>query len=300
MSVARSRPWSPPRSAFAGFRFPRGDHGGGALVPALRTVLPRRRRAARRTQHRGRSRHGPYGCCSSSRRYWPTPPVRPPTSTAKSSTCCSRLAGTPHPLAGSSPGETPQRPAGSSPERCACRSDAERGGDRRRCGRRLRENILGVDTHQDTHVASVITILGVLVATAAFPSTAAGCRQLLGWARNFGVVHRAGVEGSGSYGAALARSLRRQHIAVIEVNRPDRAARRRHGNSDTLDATAAAHAVLSARATSTATTGDAPVEMLRIFRLPGPPRSRPAPRRSTNSRPSSSAPTRPCTTPGAG
>jgi transposase len=75
------------------------------------------------------------------------------------------------------------------------------------------------------------------------------------------------VEGTGSYGAALARYLRRQHIAVIEVNRPDRAARRRHGNSDTVDATAAAHALLSARATSTATTGDAPVQMLRIFRL---------------------------------
>src|SRR4051795_6455644 len=77
---------------------------------------------------------------------------------------------------------------------------------------------------------------------------------------------RGRVEGTGSYGAALARYLRRQHIAVIEVNRPDRVARRHHGKSDTVDATAAAHAVLSTRATSTAKTGDAPVQMLRIFR----------------------------------
>jgi Transposase len=129
------------------------------------------------------------------------------------------------------------------------------------------EIILGVDTHRDNHVASVITILGVLVATATFPTTTAGYRELLGWARSFGVLCRAGVEGTGSYGAALARHLRRQHIAVIEVNRPDRAARRRHGKSDTVDATAAAHAVLSARATGTAKTGDGPVEMLRLFHL---------------------------------
>jgi transposase len=127
--------------------------------------------------------------------------------------------------------------------------------------------ILGVDTHKDTHVASVITMLGVLKATAAFPTTTAGYRDLLGWARSLGVVHRAGVEGTGSYGAALTRYLRRHDITVVEVNRPDRAARRRHGKSDTVDATAAAHAVLSARATGTAKTGDGPVEMLRMFRL---------------------------------
>src|SRR3954454_3798898 len=78
---------------------------------------------------------------------------------------------------------------------------------------------------------------------------------------------RGRVEGTGSYGAALARYLRRQHITVIEVNRPDRAARRRHGKTDTVDATAAAHAVLSARATGIAKTGDDPVEMLRLFHL---------------------------------
>ncbi|GII23270.1 IS110 family transposase [Planosporangium mesophilum] len=75
------------------------------------------------------------------------------------------------------------------------------------------------------------------------------------------------MEGTGSYGAALTRYLRRYDITVVEVNRPDRAARRRHGKTDAIDATAAAHAVLSARATTTAKTGDGPVEMLRMFKL---------------------------------
>jgi hypothetical protein len=50
----------------------------------------------------------------------------------------------------------------------------------------------------------VITILGVLVAAAAFPATTAGYRQLLAWARSFGLVHRARVEGT-VRGATSAR-----------------------------------------------------------------------------------------------
>jgi transposase len=87
--------------------------------------------------------------------------------------------------------------------------------------------IVGVDTHKDTHVASVITLVGVLVDSRAFPASAAGYRRLLAWARSLGAVRRAGVEGTGSYGAALARYGRQEGIAVVEVNRPDRAARRR-------------------------------------------------------------------------
>jgi transposase len=65
--------------------------------------------------------------------------------------------------------------------------------------------ILGVDTHKDVHVAAVITAVGVLVANAEVPATAAGYRELLRWARGFGTLHRAGVDGTGSYGAAVAR-----------------------------------------------------------------------------------------------
>ena len=65
--------------------------------------------------------------------------------------------------------------------------------------------VLGVDTHKDVHV---VTALGAQVADATFPTTSAGYRRLLAWARGFGVVERAGVEGTGSYGVALSRYLR--------------------------------------------------------------------------------------------
>jgi transposase len=129
------------------------------------------------------------------------------------------------------------------------------------------EVILGVDTHKDRHVAAVTTAVGVLLASKAFPTTAVGYHQLLVWAQTFGTLRRAGVEGTGSYGAALARQLRAAAIVVVEVNQPDKATRRRHGKTDAIDAEAAAQAVLSGRATATAKTGDGPVEMLRMFKL---------------------------------
>jgi transposase len=129
------------------------------------------------------------------------------------------------------------------------------------------EVVLGVDTHKDVHVAAVLTTLGFLLATGTFPTTAAGYRRLLAWARGFGTVSRAGVECTGSYGAALARYLHAETITVIEVNRGDRADRRRRGKTDTVDAEAAARAVLSGRATAIAKSGDGHVEMLRMFKL---------------------------------
>ena len=129
------------------------------------------------------------------------------------------------------------------------------------------EVILGVDTHKDSHVGAVITALGMLVASKAFPATAAGYRQLLAWARSLGPLHRAGVEGSGSYGAALTRHLRVAGIKVIEVNFPDKATRRKRGKTDAIDAEAAAQAVLSGRASATAKASDGPVEMIRMFKL---------------------------------
>ncbi|MGW0633943.1 IS110 family transposase [Streptomyces sp. NPDC002758] len=129
------------------------------------------------------------------------------------------------------------------------------------------EVVLGVDTHKDVHVAAVVTALGLLVATASFPATAAGYEELLAWTRQFGTVQRAGVEGTGSYGAALARHLRACGVTVIEVNRPDRSMRRHRGKTDAVDAEAAARAVISGRATVTPKTGDGAVEMLRVFKV---------------------------------
>ncbi|MFZ3494803.1 IS110 family transposase [Streptomyces sp. 5.8] len=127
--------------------------------------------------------------------------------------------------------------------------------------------LLGVDTHKDVHAAAVITVLGAALDGRSFPATADGYRQLIDWARSFGVLRRAGVECTGSYGAALARHLRAEGIEVTEVNQPDKAARRRHGKTDAIDAEAAARAVLTGRATAAAKTSDGPVEMLRLFKL---------------------------------
>ncbi|MDT7677919.1 MAG: transposase [Pseudonocardiales bacterium] len=129
------------------------------------------------------------------------------------------------------------------------------------------EVVLGVDTHKDLHVAAVISPLGGLLGSRGFPTTGAGYRQLLCWARGFGTLERAGVEGTGSYGAGLARYLRAERVRVIEINQPDRASRRRRGKTDTLDAEAAARAVLSGRATTTPKAGDGPVEMLGLYKL---------------------------------
>lgn len=56
-------------------------------------------------------------------------------------------------------------------------------------------------------------------------------------------------------------------VKVVEVNQPDMATRRRRDKTDTLDAEAAARAVLSGRASGSAKAGDGPVEMLRMFKL---------------------------------
>lgn len=80
-------------------------------------------------------------------------------------------------------------------------------------------------------------------------------------------MNRAGVECTGSYGAALSRHLCSEAVTVIEVNRGDRADRRRRGKTDTIDAESAARAVLSGRATAIAKSADGHVEMLRMFKL---------------------------------
>ena len=108
-----------------------------------------------------------------------------------------------------------------------------------------REVILGVDTHLDVHVAVLIDVVGRVVATNSVPTTAIGYEQLIEWAGSFGRVSRAGVEGTGTYGAALARHLRERGVQVLEINRPDRSRRRLRGKSDPTDAENAARAVLA-------------------------------------------------------
>lgn len=126
------------------------------------------------------------------------------------------------------------------------------------------EVILGVDTHLDTHVSAVVNDAGKLLGTFVTPTTATGYQKLLAWARSLGCVKRAGVEGTGTYGAGLARVLREQGIEVLEVNRPDRSKRRLKGKSDPADAENAARSVLSGEATAIPKSHCGAAEAMRI------------------------------------
>jgi len=125
----------------------------------------------------------------------------------------------------------------------------------------------GVDTHGDTHHAAVIDSLGQHLADRAFPATGAGYRSLASWLRSHGTVTEVGIEGTGAYGAELARTLTRSGLTVIEVDRPDRKTRRLRGKSDPIDAYAAASAVASGRATGTPKTRDGIAEAIRALRV---------------------------------
>lgn len=105
--------------------------------------------------------------------------------------------------------------------------------------------VIGADTHLDTVHLAVLTATGQPVADAEFPTRPAGYYLAVKWAQSFGVVLRAGVEGTSSYGAGLTRALQEAGIEVAEINRSDRAGRRRQGKSDPLDAYAAARAALA-------------------------------------------------------
>jgi hypothetical protein len=89
--------------------------------------------------------------------------------------------------------------------------------------------------------------------------------SLSSWLAGFEPVDRVGVEGTGAYGAGLARHLRSLGVEVIEVDRPNRQLRRAQGKSDSLDAIEAVRAVLSGRATGVATTADGNVEAMRAL-----------------------------------
>lgn len=129
------------------------------------------------------------------------------------------------------------------------------------------EFVLGVDTHRDTHTAAVVTSIGQLCGSQEFPTTGKGCRDLLAWARGHGQIRRAGVECTGSYGAALSRMLQAEAIDVFDVNQPDKRARRSRGKTDAVDAEGAARAVISGRASVVAKTGDGPIEALRVLKM---------------------------------
>ena len=129
------------------------------------------------------------------------------------------------------------------------------------------EIVVGIDTHKHTHTAVALNALGARLGAMTVPVSRDGYRRIETWARAFGPVRAFGIEGTGSYGAGLSRALREAGHRVLEVNRPDRSARRRHGKDDTLDAEAAARAVLGGPATAEPKSGTSSVEMIRHLKV---------------------------------
>ena len=126
----------------------------------------------------------------------------------------------------------------------------------------------GVDTHDDVHVAAVLdSATGRQLGTQSFATTAAGYTGLVCWMQDLGGVDCVGIESTGSWGAGLARHLTATGIDIVEVDRPDRKARRHDGKSDPTDAIAAARAALSGRATAIPKTHDGTVEAIRTLEI---------------------------------
>ncbi len=122
-----------------------------------------------------------------------------------------------------------------------------------------------MDTHADMHVAAALDPLGGLLGMREFPATGAGYADLLDWLGGFGTVALVGVEGTGSYGAGLARHLAAAGIRVVEVDHADRHDRHRAGKSDPLDAVSAARAAQSGRAAGAPKGRDGAVEAIRAL-----------------------------------
>ena len=126
--------------------------------------------------------------------------------------------------------------------------------------------IIGVDTHLNQHVAVAIDEQGVRLGESHMPATTCGYGELERWSCRLGQVRAFGIEGTGSYGAGLARFLANRGYTVIEVNRPDRSVRYRKGKSDPTDAEMAARSVLAGVAASTPKSGEGEVEMIRMLK----------------------------------
>jgi transposase len=125
----------------------------------------------------------------------------------------------------------------------------------------------GVDTHKHTHYAAAIDDQGRLLGHHEFPATDHGYQALLAWMRGHGQIQAIGVESTGSFGATLTRALTRAGEQVVEVNRPNRLARRMDGKSDRLDAEQIARAVLGRTSTAVPKTKSGTVEVIRTLRV---------------------------------
>ncbi len=126
--------------------------------------------------------------------------------------------------------------------------------------------VIGIDTHQEQHVAVAIDRLGARLGERYVAATTSGYRELERWSSNLGKIHAFGIEGTGSYGAGIARFLTGRGYCVVEVNRADRSTRYRKGKNDPTDAESAARAVLAGVAAAIPKSGQGEVEMIRMVK----------------------------------
>jgi transposase len=141
----------------------------------------------------------------------------------------------------------------------------------RRRGPASRAWVIGVDTHTDTHAATLIDEVGAVVAQTVLPATPAGYARLQAWAEALTPTGQRmfwAVEGTRSHGHGLSRHLHTAGHRVVEAAKPD-TRRRRQGKSDPLDATHAAQSALAIDRHPTARhaqpRADGPREALRIL-----------------------------------
>ena len=80
----------------------------------------------------------------------------------------------------------------------------------------------GIDCHTDFHVVAALDPLGRVLGTESFPTTGAGYRSAHMWLASFGQIAAVGVESTGSFGAALTRSLVERGCRVIWASFPRR------------------------------------------------------------------------------
>ena len=105
--------------------------------------------------------------------------------------------------------------------------------------------VIGVDTHKEQHTATLVDGVGREVGTCSIPTTSAGYRRLLEWARKLEPGRRVwALEATGSFGAGLSSFLLEAGEWVCEVDRPQKPARKRGAKSDEIDALRAARQAL--------------------------------------------------------
>jgi transposase len=108
------------------------------------------------------------------------------------------------------------------------------------------DQVIGVDTHRDSHSAAVCSPSGALTAELTLTADAFGYKRLLRFAPEQAPERRLwALESRGSFAAGLTSLLLEQGEWVLEIDRPAGRPRRKGAKSDALEAARAAREALS-------------------------------------------------------